>query len=291
VTDGSAGVTVLRVETPAGRLHVERSGEGPAMLLWPHLFCDGRALAAQAAEFSRDHKVLVVDPPGHGLSAPPPRGLSLARCARAALAVLDTAGARDAVVLGSGWGGLVGVAAAAEEPARVRALVLANARLARAPLLRRVELAGLTLLFRLLGPRPALLRPILDELFSPSTRLAQPGRVALVAESARLCHRGGLADAMAAVLVTRPSLARAAARLRVPVLCLAGGDDRLYPPGAAELEALRIPGARCAVVEGSARLSPLEAPKRVNALIREFLSSLSAAGPARGRLISGAAAA
>ncbi|MEK7765167.1 MAG: alpha/beta hydrolase [bacterium] len=276
-------VKVLHVETPVGRLYVERTGDGPAMLLWPHLFCDGRSLAAQAAEFARDHRVLVVDGPGHGLSARPPARFTIADCARAAAAVLDAAGARDAIVLGSGWGGLVGVALAADAPARVRALVLANVPLDRAPFLRRVELGGLTLLFRLLGPRPRLAAGVLHELFSPSTRKSHPERVALVAESLRLCHRPGLADAMAAVLVTRPSLVRMAARLRVPVLCLTGDDDRLFPPRRAELQALRIPGARFEVVEGTARLSPLEAPKRVNALIRQFLSSLSAAGPALGR--------
>src|SRR5262245_1867104 len=108
----SSPPAALDVHTGVGRLHVEVTGSGPAVLLWPSLFCDGRTMAAAVEDLAPDHTVILIDGPGHGRSGSSGRRFTLEDCARAAIAVLDEHGVREADWIGAAWGGHVGVAAA-----------------------------------------------------------------------------------------------------------------------------------------------------------------------------------
>src|SRR5215218_2131236 len=116
-----------RLETSLGPLHVESHGSGPTLVCWPSLFCDVRTLYPLVDEFARDHRVLLIDGPGHGRSGGGTRSFTMSEAAAAAMQVLDGLGVKRAAWIGSAWGGHVGAVAALEHPARVRALVTMNA--------------------------------------------------------------------------------------------------------------------------------------------------------------------
>jgi pimeloyl-ACP methyl ester carboxylesterase len=59
--------------------------------------------------------------------------------------------------------------------------------------------------------------------------------------------------------------------LRVPVLCLAGADDRNAPPAVMEQMAQRIPLAEYRCLPAVGHLSHMEAPEAVNAVLIDFL--------------------
>jgi 3-oxoadipate enol-lactonase len=63
----------------------------------------------------------------------------------------------------------------------------------------------------------------------------------------------------------------ALADLRVPVLCLAGADDRNAPPSVMSHMAQCIPGAEYVCVPHVGHLLHMEAPEAVNAVLIEFL--------------------
>ena len=69
------------------------------------------------------HGVLALDLPGHGRSAGPPLA-SVEALADWVLALLDTAGVRQAGVVGHSMGSLIGLEAAARAPQRVTALAM-----------------------------------------------------------------------------------------------------------------------------------------------------------------------
>ena len=60
----------VEVSTVLGKLRVRVGGSGPAILFWPTLIMDGSmwTWTAQAEHFGVDHRVVLVDSPGHGCS-------------------------------------------------------------------------------------------------------------------------------------------------------------------------------------------------------------------------------
>ena len=61
------------------------------------------------------------------------------------------------------------------------------------------------------------------------------------------------------------------ARIRVPVLCLAGEHDRVAPPAMMERMAARIPGTRYLCLKGVGHLPNVEAPPAFDGAVLDFL--------------------
>ena len=61
--------------------------------------------------------------------------------------------------------------------------------------------------------------------------------------------------------------------IQVPVLCLAGGDDRNAPPSVMSVMASRIKGAKYRCLPGVGHLAHMEAPKLINPMLVSFLLS------------------
>lgn len=118
------------VPGPAGSLTLEVSTAGPAdgpVALLLHGFPQTSRCWHRVAPLLSDAGVRVLAPDQRGYS-PGARpddvaAYRLEHLVADALAVLDAAGAREAVVVGHDWGALVGWALAAAAPERVRALV------------------------------------------------------------------------------------------------------------------------------------------------------------------------
>ncbi|HEU0035477.1 MAG TPA: alpha/beta hydrolase [Kofleriaceae bacterium] len=258
------------VDTRVGTLHVESHGAGPAVVCWPSLYCDARTLDGVVAELGRDHRVIVIDGPGHGRSPAPPRALDFEACAHAAIDVLDALAIDRAVWFGPAWGGHVGVLAALSYPQRLAGLVILNAPMtAWTGKNRRLMQLGYAMLW-LFGLRSFAARMIADKMISPTA----PDRAALVdglvAAIAR-CDRRGLLQAVR-YAIARPSLVPRLPEITIPTLVIAGADDALLPVDAARREAAAIPDGRFVVVEHSSHQSALEAPAQVFPIVREALA-------------------
>src|SRR5262249_13606225 len=84
------------------------------------------------------------------------------------------------------------------------------------------------------------------------------------------------ADALVARLGTRIG---DAGRIAGPVPVVAGATDVLAPPAHAEALARALPGARLEVLPGAGHALLIERAERLNALVREFVATVSPAGP------------
>jgi pimeloyl-ACP methyl ester carboxylesterase len=271
----SQAVETKTVPTRIGQLHVELRGQGPSLLCWPSLYCDARTLDWIASDLARDHRVLVVDGPGHGNSGASPGRFSSDDAADAAIDILDATGAARVTWIGAAWGGHVGVCVARRYPERLAGLVVMNTPMAR---WRGRRLALMRLSYALLwlfGPRSFVSRVIADAMIAHSA----PDRGSLVdavAGALRRCDRRGLLVAARSAMLEREDLVPVLSEVRTPTVFLAGAEDALFPVEEAQRQAAVIPECRFVVVERSSHQSALEAPERVLPVVREALAEWSA---------------
>lgn len=97
---------------------------GPWLVLVHGMAQDRRVFFAQEAAFRGRFRLLLVDLPGHGLSADHPGPYGLAEYAAAVHAAMAQAGVAEAHYWGTHTGAGVGLLLACREPARFRSLVL-----------------------------------------------------------------------------------------------------------------------------------------------------------------------
>jgi len=260
--------------TAVGRLHVEEVGTGLPIVLWPSLFCDASQWRHQVDEFARDHRLLLVDGPGHGGSEAPRSPFTLEECARATVEILDHAGIDRAVLAGLSWGGMTSMRVALQAPKRVAALVLIDTSADAERRLEKIRIRGLELLFHRLGFLGVIEGAIIKALVGRTTRRERPEVGADLAARFRAWDAEGLARAVRAVILDRPSILRDLSRIECPTLVILGEEDEATPPACSERIARRIPGARVARIPRAGHLSALESPMEVNRAIRSFLAEI-----------------
>lgn len=117
-------------------------------------------------------------------------------------------------------------------------------------------------------------RRVASGFFSPRTHEQRPDVVADFVAMFPTRSPAALQAAARAVLIERASLLPQLPRVQVPVLVVAGADDRRYPAAQAEAAARRLPDARFVLVADSAHLTPLEQPDVAAELVRELVPAI-----------------
>jgi len=117
------------IETNGTTLHVRVSGDGPAVVLLHGYGETGDMWAAMAADLVRDHRVIVPDLRGLGLSAKPAGGFDKKTQAGDVAGVLAALRIAQIDLVTHDIGNMVGFAFAAQHPERVKRLVLIDAPL------------------------------------------------------------------------------------------------------------------------------------------------------------------
>jgi 3-oxoadipate enol-lactonase len=108
-------------------IYYEVSGEGTPFLFLSETACDGAVWRIyQVPEFARDHRVIIFDYRGTGLSGKPSANYSTDMFADDAAAVMDHLGLEAAVVCGHSMGGRVAQLLALDHPRKVSKLILAS---------------------------------------------------------------------------------------------------------------------------------------------------------------------
>jgi pimeloyl-ACP methyl ester carboxylesterase len=215
-------------------------------------------------------EAIAIDRPGwDGASWP----LDLRGNARAALAELDARGISRAVVVGHSLGGAIAAWLAATRPDRVAALVLA-APAANVACLSSIDrwlaapvAAELTSAAVLGGLGLALSLPRLRRRIAAGSRIDEGYlRAARAAVLRPAAWRANVSEQRMLVR-DLPDLERRLTRTTAPTTILAGGADRIVPPGAVRRLAEQIPGARLTLAEHAGHLLPQSDPDLVSASI------------------------
>lgn len=195
-------------------------------------------------------------------------------------AVMDAEGVRQAIVVGSSFGGVVAQCLARRAPSRVRALVLAHAFVPRADDAWKFRLAHLVLRMLPAGAIHGLLRRRVNNVIVRPLQEAghqdldmwrayfEGSGTALFSPDALLAQQRCLRDAAIGSDLTRPLSAALASR----VLILQSDNDPVIRDKDRRALVARYPGAAVHTFAGTGHITPLLATDAYIAVIREFLS-------------------
>lgn len=127
----------LETQSRGFRITYTDEGSGPVLVLLPGLLMSAARWRAigYIDEFSRDFRVLAIDPLGHGRSEKPHEAYDyrFEDCAADLRAVLDHAGVERAHIWGYSRGTSIAVAFAAQTPERVLSLIIGGGSLSLHP--------------------------------------------------------------------------------------------------------------------------------------------------------------
>jgi pimeloyl-ACP methyl ester carboxylesterase len=269
----------------SGPIEYQDVGAGPVVVLVHGAHMNASVWDRVADDLRTDHRCVVPTLPLGGHRRPMSAAADLRPVAVAALLgeLLGALDLDEVTLVGNDTGGALAQLLVAQSPRRIARLVLAScdafdnfppglpgrvsALAGRLPggmavagqLMRWGVLARLPLTWGWMAKRP-IPRELLDAWFTPLR--AERG---VRRDAARFMRAIDDRDLLAA--------ADKLASFNRPTLIVWAAEDRVMPPEHAQRLADRLPDARIAMVPDSYTLIPLDQPRRLAALVREFVKS------------------
>lgn len=223
----------------------------------------------QVPTFSSRYQCVLHDFRGQGRSDKPPGPYEMSMHVDDMAALLDELGIESAHLLGTSYGGEVGMMFAIAHPSRVRSLtVIASVSETDEKMLRDVRLWRDTArnapetLYDAAAPSIYSAPFLTPEWMDLGRRRMRSMPSDWFRALADLC------DAF-----TRLDITRDLRKITAPTLVIAGADDTLKPVRFSEIIAREIPNAQLRMIPGAAHAVFLEKPEEMNAMVMEFLAS------------------
>lgn len=242
-------------------IHYEAQGDGPAILLSHGYGATSQMWAGQLDLLSANHRLIVWDMRGHGLTDSPEdlSCYSEAETVADMAAILDAEGADDAVIGGLSLGGYMSLAFQVAHPDRTRALMLFDTGPGyNNPKAREGWNTGMAI------PR--------------AEALERDGLAALGgSEEVRVStHRSavGLAKAARGMLAQFDNrIIQSLSSIDKPTLVLVGENDQPFLAGT-DYMANKIPNSTHVVIPNAGHAANIDNPSDFNAAVSSFLTSL-----------------
>jgi len=247
------------LDLPGARLYYEVHGRGPALVFAHGLGGNHVSWWQQVPAFSERRTCVVFAHRGFvpSFSNDDPARLPHS-FAEDLIALLDHLGLERVSVVAQSMGGWTALAFALRQPERLDALVMASTAGSLRHGVASQEEAPVLGVHPAVGIRMTAERPALSHLYTSIDALSSSAGL----DKARL--RRTLAE----MATTSPE---AVARLRVPLLGIAGAEDRVIPPAAVRRLCELVPGARFELLAKTGHSVYFERPAIFNRLVAEFL--------------------
>ncbi len=257
---------------------LEAGADQPWIVMVHGMSQDRRVFSAQVDAFKDRYRILLIDLPGHGLSADLPGPFGHLELAAEVAGAIDHAGVSRCIYWGTHTGTSLGLLLAARQPDRFRSLVLEGVVIPGhvMPSID-TELQRIRDVARTRGV-PEARRQWFDEADWFAVMRRHPEACRAARHRAIVAEFSGapwLYDGPAAPVAP---IDGALASIDLPVLVYNGAHDLPdFIAAANRLEAL-LPRARRAVIADAGAFPAWEFPDRVNRLVADFLSSAGIAG-------------
>jgi pimeloyl-ACP methyl ester carboxylesterase len=256
------------------RMYYERHGEGDPVVMIHDRASTGEVWRAVVPPVSQRHDVIVYDSRGTGKSEYGPAGAAYTTGLLAAdlVGLLDVLGVPQACLMGISMGGGVAQQAVLDYPDRVSSLVLvstspgfsSSTRLRMLGEAERIERGGID---------ETLVAAMLGRWFTPAFAAAQPQAVDRVRRGV-LAYSPAVLAARSRANAERDFTGRLA-RIRCPVLFVAGAEDPMGPASHAAVYAAALPHVEIRIIAGSSHLLPVQAPRDLAAAVLDFIATHS----------------
>ncbi|MDQ4007049.1 MAG: alpha/beta hydrolase [Actinomycetota bacterium] len=280
------------VAANGARFHVAECGHGPLVLFlhgFPEFWWAWREQLPALA--GAGFRAVAMDLRGYGSSDKTPRGYDPATLAADVVGVIRSLGARDAALVGQGWGGYIAWAVASMHPGFVRSLVPVAAthplhlrRLLRSPRLAR-HLLGMQVPWvperRIRAHEARYVEHLLTAWSAPGSAFPDPEaarryRAAMSLWPSPHCaleyHRWVMRSRLRAD--GRRFAAAMRSPVRAPVLQVLGGQDAVVPRSATRLARSLATGPReLAVLEPAGHFPHEECPQEFTATLLDWLTA------------------
>lgn len=260
-------LTTLQLSEPYGRLAFREAGFGRPVVLIHGVGMQSAAWMPQIETLSKAHRVIALDMPGHGGSAPLRRGAQLHEFVDWLEAALNALGLERVSLAGHSMGALIAMGFAANHPTKLDRVALLNGVWRRSPVARAA-----------VEKRAAQIH---DGRFDLETPLARWFGDTLGEQSARAKVSGWLSDvnlrgygtAYDAFARGDMTYADRLGEIICPLLALTGSGDENSSPAMARAIAGAAPLGRAVVIEGHRHMVNLTAVDAVNTALLEWLET------------------
>jgi pimeloyl-ACP methyl ester carboxylesterase len=257
-------------------------GEGDPVLAIHGLGGNWTVWLENLPALAQRNRVIAVDLPGFGRSAPAADGITIHGYSRLLLGLLDELALQQTVLIGNSLGGWIAADLALRAPSRVQALVLVDAGgIVPTPRERRKALAIMGGAARLARYAPRFRSAVASRRHLRSLALhytfTRPGELA-----ADLVHMAlppepdpGFQSALdAAKRSWSDAWCDGLTELACPTLIVWGDSDSLLPLRHAREYARRIVGSRLEVIADAGHLPMLERPEQFNRVVLGFMAEV-----------------
>jgi 3-oxoadipate enol-lactonase len=250
-----------------GVLTAARVGEGRDLVILHSLLADRHAFDPVLPMLTANHRVTLINLPGFHGSQPTPLALMDAYVAAIEDGFDEFKIAKDAVLIGNGFGGTVALAFGLAHPERISKLVLSDVaacfppegRQAFAVMAQKVAEGGLGSVAEIAAKR----------VHSPAYLKAHPE--AIEARKDVLLGIDPTAFIAACQILQETDLVPLLHHLRVPTLVVCGELDQATPPPLNKQIAEKVAGAQYVELPGCGHCPPLEQPDAFLKAIGEFV--------------------
>jgi pimeloyl-ACP methyl ester carboxylesterase len=244
------------VRTDGARIFVERSGEGPAMMLLHGYPLSGALFSRVRDALDDEYTVITVDHRGYGKSRA--RGMtdSVETYARDAIAVMDELGIETAIIGGMSMGGPIVFSMYEMAPERFDGMVLIDTTAAKATPAEAGLWKGVDEVIASKGMKP-IYPALLPDMLSGETRLNEPEvgeyLTSVMKQASKDAGRSG-----AQALANRPDRTEMLASIEVPTLVLVGIEDALYAMDVSKKMADDLPDGTLSIIPGASHAAVFE---------------------------------
>jgi 3-oxoadipate enol-lactonase len=261
------------VGTKFGDIVVRTGGNEskPVMVFWPSLLLDSSMWSHQVEHFAPDYRIVTIDPPGIGESAPLRQAMTVGDSAACFRQILDSLGIEACIAVGNSWGSLAAAVVAADHPERLDAAILTNGTAAPPTPEILAQMTGMVAELEKCRTAPDWLLAATQQAFSAD--VPDPEFMAYLGRVLRE-DPVSIAFAMKNILLGREDLHPTMRRIRdVPVLVVAGDQDHVFDVAQSRRLAASIEGCEFVLLPNTGHLAPRQNPKAVNAAIDAFLAA------------------
>lgn len=251
-------------------LNVVHEGSGRPLVLVHGFPLDHRMWKWQVDELQKDFQVIAPDLRGLGQSGCGVSVTSMEQFADDLAQLLEKLAVREPVALcGLSMGGYIAFEFWRRHRQRLSHLILCDTR--AVPDTADVAAGRNETAERVLREGPEfLVDDMVTKLFSIRTQVVNDAVIEATEEMIKSLQAPGVAAALRG-MARRKDARRWLSEIDVPTLVICGEEDTISTVSEMQDIADAIPRARYAVVSGCAHMSPMEAPQRVNEIVRAFL--------------------